>query len=244
MKKTLSVLIGVAFVNCASAQSTNDEHESPSLAGRTLCLSAEDANRLSVEHKRCTAEHFYVSASWGQASGDYSQGDVLRAANDIGFDVFDIDVDDTRSAWKATIGTNVTENVHVQLGYTDLGTVSAAFSTTTNEPSRFFDEASDIRPTSFDGWTVSGSYQFLRNEEWFVHAHVGLFFWDGTYDAFSVFDETVVFTDRKSSGTDVFYGVGGTWRAHEKWNVMVEWDRYDIDSEATDLLTIGLSYAL
>ncbi|MEC9127290.1 MAG: hypothetical protein VX840_10170, partial [Pseudomonadota bacterium] len=153
------VAMGALFAFPAMAQQTDGEQEVfPFLASKTQCLSEEDASRLSQDYEKCTARQFFVSASWGSASGDFKESDVLQEAAELGFDVFDIDIDDTRSAWKAVVGTNITENSFIQVGYTDLGDVSAAFSTTTNEPSRFFSETSRIRPTSVDGYTLSVAY--------------------------------------------------------------------------------------
>jgi hypothetical protein len=197
--------------------------------------------RLSQEHEKCVAKHFFVSASWGTASGDFKESDVQQEAANLGFDVFDINIDDTRGAWKAVIGTNLTENSFIQAGYTDLGDVSAAFSTTTNEPARFFSDTSEIRPTSVDGFTLSVAYQFLRKEDWFLHAHIGLFFWQGDYNSLDVFENEVL-PKVADDGTDLFYGVGANYRVQNNWAVTIEYERYDIDDNPTDLLSLGINY--
>ncbi|HAO16511.1 MAG TPA: porin family protein [Alteromonas macleodii] len=238
-----AVAMGAMFSFPAMAQQSNKERDaSPFLASKTQCLSEEDASKLSKEYEKCTAKQFFVSASWGSASGDFKERDVQQEAAELGFDVFDIDIDDTRSAWKAVVGTNITENSFIQVGYTDLGDVSAAFSTTTNEPSRFFSETSRIRPTSVDGYTLSVAYQFLRHEDWFLHAHVGLYFWQGNYDSLDVFEDTALLQDVDDEGTDLFYGIGANWRIHHDWVATVEYERYDIEDNSTDLISIGVNY--
>jgi len=234
------VIIGAMFSSPIMAQQ-EELDVFPVLAGKTQCLSKDDARRLSQEHEKCVAKHFFVSASWGTASGDFKESDVQQEAANLGFDVFDINIDDTRGAWKAVIGTNLTENSFIQAGYTDLGDVSAAFSTTTNEPARFFSDTSEIRPTSVDGFTLSVAYQFLRKEDWFLHAHIGLFFWQGDYNSLDVFENEVL-PKVADDGTDLFYGVGANYRVQNNWAVTIEYERYDIDDNPTDLLSLGINY--
>lgn len=235
------VIIGAMFSSPIMAQQ-EEQDVFPVLAGKTQCLSKDDARRLSQEHEKCVAKHFFVSASWGTASGDFKESDVQQEAANLGFDVFDINIDDTRGAWKAVIGTNLTENSFIQAGYTDLGDVSAAFSTTTNEPARFFSDTSEIRPTSVDGFTLSVAYQFLRKEDWFLHAHIGMFFWQGDYNSLDVFENEVLPKVADDDGTDLFYGVGANYRVQNNWAVTIEYERYDIDDNPTDLLSLGINY--
>ena len=237
------VALGAMFSLPVMAQQTNDEKGvSPFLASKTQCLSEDDASRFSQKYEKCTAKQFFLSGSWGSASGRFKESDVQQEAQELGFDVFDIDIDDTRSAWKAVLGTNITENSFIQVGYTNLGDVSAAFSTTTNVPSRFFSETSRIRPTSVDGYTLSAAYQFLRHEDWFLHAHVGLYFWEGDYDSLDVFEDEALLQNADDEGTDFFYGIGGNWRIHHDWVATVEYERYDLEDNTTDLFSIGLRY--
>ncbi|QGX63322.1 porin family protein [Alteromonas mediterranea] len=236
-------MLSTVFSSALMAQESSDERDLfPLLASKTQCLSDDDAARLMVEREKCTANQFFIGASWGSASGDFKESDVQQEAADLGFNVFDIDIDDTRSAWKAVVGTNISENTFIQLGYTDLGDVSAAFSTTTNEPSRFFGETSRIRPTSVDGYTLSVAYQFLRHENWYLHAHLGLYFWQGDYDSLDVFEDETLLQDLNDEGTDLYYGVGANWRISGEWTASIEYERYDIDNNPTDLISLGVNY--
>ena len=238
-----AVAMGAIFSFPAMAQQANDEQDVfPFLASKTHCLSEEDALKFSQEDEKCTAKQFFISGGWGSASGDFKESDVQREAAELGFEVFDIDIDDTRSAWKAVLGTNITENSFIQVGYTDLGDVSAAFSTTTNEPSRFFSQTSRIRPTSVEGYTLSAAYQFLRHEDWFLHAHLGLYFWQGDYDSLDVFEDEALLQDLDDEGMDLFYGIGANWRVNNDWVATIEYERYDLEDNTTDLVSIGVSY--
>ena len=63
-------VIGAMFSSSIMAQQ-EEQDAFPLLAGKTQCLSKDDAIRLSQEHEKCMAKHFFVSASWGSASGDF-----------------------------------------------------------------------------------------------------------------------------------------------------------------------------
>ena len=237
------VLTILALTAASTANAQNEAaDEWPVLASKTHCYSEDDAVRLSVSHDDCVLEQFYVSAHIGQASGDFDASNVSDAAAQLGYDVFDIVVDDIRTAWKIGVGTNLSENSFIELGYVDLGEVSAAFSTTTNVPEQFFDETTSIHPTSVDGFTVSGLYQFWRHEDWFLHARIGAYIWKGDYDSFSVFDNEELDNASDLAGIDIFYGVGGNWRLHSDVVLHVEWEQYHIDGETTELISAGLSY--
>jgi hypothetical protein len=238
----LAVLSGLFSLSAFAEQDVRDSFQQ--LAGKTRCLSEEDAVKQSLESESCTAKHFFIGASLGIAFGDFDKQAIQQEAEALGFEIFDLVIDDRRSAWKVAVGMNLTENSFIQAGYTNLGEVSAAFSTTTNEPVRFFEEASQIRPTSVDGYTLSTSYQFWRHESWYLHAHIGLLFWNGDYDSLDVFENEVLVQDLDDDGTDIFYGVGANWRVSKGWTISTELERYHIEGSQVDMITLGVMYAV
>jgi hypothetical protein len=122
-----------------------------------------------------------------------------------------------------------------------LGEVSAAFSTSTATPEVFFDITRSIYPLSVKGFTLSGVYQFWQHEEWYLHARLGLFTWNGDYDSLDVFDQRAL--DGSSiNGTDIYFGIGANYQLNEDIQVTLEWERYKIKNENSDLLIVGVSY--
>ena len=71
---------------------------------------------------------------------------------------------------------------------------------------------------------------------------MGLYFWQGNYDSLDVFEDTALLQDVDDEGTDLFYGIGANWRIHHDWVATVEYERYDIEDNSTDLISIAVNY--
>lgn len=231
----LGIALSLVYGQAAWGQASNTGKSGslvPKLASKSLCVVDDD----------CLFEHWYVQANLGYASGASSEGYVYSEAQKIGFDVYDIDVDDSRSAFKIGLGTSLSENLSVEFGYTDLGEVSTAFTTTTTEPEKFLDLARAIHPSSVEGFTASLNYQLWRHEDWFVNASAGLYLWESDFDSREVFSNTQLDSLDGEDGTDFYLGLGANYRLSQRFQVNLEWERYFLDSEDVDLLTLGVSY--
>ena len=69
-----------------------------------------------------------------------------------------------------------------------------------------------------------------------------MFFWQGDYNSLDVFENEVLPKVADDDGTDLFYGVGANYRVQNNWAVTIEYERYDIDDNPTDLLSLGINY--
>lgn len=235
IKAGLGLGLSLALGQAAWAQTANsvqDESQLPLLASKSLCVVDED----------CLFENWYVQASLGYASGASSEQNIYNEAQNIGFKVYDIDVDDSRSAFKLGVGTSLSEKFSLEFGYTDLGEVSTAFTTTTTEPEKFLDLARAIHPDSVEGFTASLNYQFWRHQDWFVNARAGLYVWESEYDSREVFSDTPLPALDGEDGIDLYIGLGANYRLSKRFQVNVEWERYYLESDDVDLITLGVSY--
>lgn len=221
----------------------HEEHASQ-LASKTKCeLLAEEYRKTEQDHEQdCLFEQWYLTASIGYASGDFSAADVTQSANAVGFDVFDIDIDDSRTAGKVAIGVSLTERISMELGWVDLGEVRAAFSTNTDDPDSFFALTNSIHPTSTEGMALSGVYQFLRHEQWYLQVRLGLYFWEGDFDSLDVFGARPVPNNSDREGTDLYFGAGANYQIDDSLQLLIEWEKYRLDIDDTDLLSIGVTY--
>jgi opacity protein-like surface antigen len=226
------VLGQTAWAQSVSSVQDNQASEIPQLASKSLCVVDED----------CLFENWYVQASLGYASGASSEQKVYNEAQKIGFEVYDIDVDDSRNAFKLGVGTSLSEHVSLEFGYTDLGEVSTAFTTTTTEPENFLDLARAIHPESVEGFTASINYQFWRHEDWFINLRGGLYMWESEYNSREVFSDTQLPSLDGDDGADLYAGVGAHYPLSKRFQINVEWERYFIESDDVDLLTVGVSY--
>ncbi|MBT0585632.1 outer membrane beta-barrel protein [Alteromonas oceanisediminis] len=229
-------LLGAAFALPAHAQQSESGY---GLAGKTACVAAQQTRSDS---SACFFEHWYVVLSVGYVTGGLSEGDIAQGAQDLGFNVFDIDVDDGRVGGKFAVGTALSENWMVEVGYTDLGEVSAAFSAETNNPDGFFDLTSALHPTSAQGFTASVLYQFLRQEDWYLHARAGAYFWNGDFDSLDVFADTSVNNFSDDSGTDLYVGLGANIVLDDDIQLVLEWERFMFENDDVDLFSFGVSY--
>ncbi|TMO83077.1 outer membrane beta-barrel protein [Pseudoalteromonas spongiae] len=220
----IGLMISLPFV--AGADEANER-----LASKSQCQLGND----------CMFAHWYLNGAVGYASGDYSASDLTAATAELGFDVYDIDVKDGRMAGKLNLGASLSERVSIELGYTYLGEVSAAFSTQTGSPDQFFALTQTIHPTSVNGVTLSGTYTFWQTEDWYLHARLGLFAWQGDYDALDVFGNRPLLGSPDKNGTDVYFALGGNYQLDTNIHLTLEWERYHVNSTSTDLVLLGLS---
>ena len=209
---------------------------------------ANQSDHKTAEHYRCISqqacqfEQWFVNASFGSAQGDITQQDVIDDAAALGFNVFDVEIDDTRSAYKIGAGLHLMEHWELEGGYLDLGDVSAAFSTTTTEPDDFFGQTNTIHPLSADGLYVSAKYKIIDNIDWQLSLKAGVFFWSGDYDSLNVFDNVAVTNLSDDNGSDLFLGVGAAYGLTKQLNLIADIERYKIGDEHTLLWSAGLRY--
>lgn len=192
---------------------------------------------------QCWVEHWYINGALGYAVGGTETRDIETWASERGFDVFDIDVDNKRVGYKLALGYAWSYRWRSELGFVSLGDVSAAFSTETTAPDDFFSSTADIHPTSLEGITASMRYTlFGKDEDYNVFARLGVLFWEGDYNSLDVFGDRLVTNDSSRSGTDVYLGLGASYRFDEDMEALIEWEAYPVDGETTHLLSVGLSY--
>lgn len=43
-------------------------------------------------------------------------------------------------------------------------------------------------------------------------------------------------------GTDIMFGFGGMWNFAPQFGLRAEWERFDIDSEDVDFLSVGVQF--
>ncbi|MBF7073394.1 porin family protein [Glaciecola sp. MH2013] len=198
-----------------------------------------------LESKRkgdCAFEYFYFTMSAGLNTGSKSAINVEQAARDIGFEAFDIEQDDSGTPFKLAIGASITDELSLELGYTKLNEADLAFSTTTNDPERFFDVARQVRPNKVKGWTLAAVYSFYTSESWYAYARLGGYNWEGDYRSFDVFGDRELEAEDSSDGVDIFYGIGASYKFSQRFELNLEYERYNVEDNKDYILWLGLSY--
>jgi hypothetical protein len=154
--------------------------------------------------------------------------------------------DDARGGWQLHFGYDYTPNWGVEVAYVDLGEVETTFKGTASDIDAFLSSSSDIHPNTAQGWQLSGIYRhpldYLPQLE--ATARLGVLSWSSEYSLHGVSASRTV----DESGTDLSYGLGLAlgldalaWMP-AGFVASLDWDRYDIDGEPLDMLSLGLSY--
>lgn len=231
-------LISLSFVLIPfwSAQASGQE------LNESITLKEELQFNRCLSQRYCFAEQWYFGGNVGQAYGNISQQDIVSDAASLGFDVFDVSIDDTRFAYKVYLGAQLNRYWSIEAGYTDLGKVNTAFSALTTQPDEFFQQTNVIHPHSADGATLTAKLRVFSGDDWDAGARLGVFFWSGEYTSFDVFGNTPINNLSDDNGTDIAFGVGASWFATEHLDVVIDYDYYKFADEDTSTLSLGAKY--
>jgi len=120
-----------------------------------------------------------------------------------------ISCDDTDTAWKIFGGYQFNANFGAELGYTDLGEVSATFAG--------FGSAT----FKSKGIELLGVGTYPINQQFSVFGKLGFFRWDLDFN-----DGTGLVGSASESGTDLTYGFGVKYNFTKNVALRVEWQRY------------------
>jgi OOP family OmpA-OmpF porin len=159
-----------------------------------------------------------------QQTGAYAGGSIGMTSVDVcdGVGAFGVtDCDDQDIGFKIFGGFRLNENFAAEVGYVDLGEVSLA-------------GPAGSGSIETDGFQFAGVGRLPINEQFDVFAKIGLYMWDlsASGPGGSADDD----------GTDIMFGFGGAWNFTEQLALRAEWERFDLDGDNVDLLSLGLQF--
>lgn len=85
-----------------------------------------------------------------------------------------------------------------------------------------------------DGLEVAAVGIWPINPKWNVFGKLGLYMWDASV--------STGFGSVSEDGTDLMFGFGGTWNFAERISLRAEWERFDLDGEDADFLSVGVQF--
>jgi OOP family OmpA-OmpF porin len=162
---------------------------------------------------------FYAGLSIGQSAAKDACDDLVGTG---------ISCDDKDTAWRILGGYQFNRNFAVELGYTDLGEVTASFGTLRET----------ISSTAFE---LVGVGMLPVAERFSVYGKLGI------YRA-STEDETNFGFSAKESNTDITFGFGARFDITKNIAVRGEWQKYsdvggpDIGESDVDVISIGVLF--
>ena len=139
-------------------------------------------------------------------------------------DEFGIDEDDT--GFKLLSGYDFNEFFAVEAAYVDLGELE--------EDSI---AGGPLAELEVDGFSLAAVGTYPITDIVSIHGKAGVYFWDA--DILGVIAPQ--FND--DSDNDIFFGAGISYRFYQRFAVVGEWERYEIDDFDVDLFSIGVSYS-
>ncbi|NRA56113.1 MAG: porin family protein [Gammaproteobacteria bacterium] len=185
--------------------------------------------------------NWYLTGVMGAVSGSRSAGNIRRDLENSGITATELSIDDNRTGWTLNIGYEVTENLAVEAGYIDMGDVSLTLNTMVTDVDLFINQVKNVHPNSADGVTLAGVYRYHINDKISLSGRLGLFRWDGDFDAIAIDSGEKLGSD-DSSGTDMFYGVGGGFKMTDKLTITIQWQHFKLEKESLRMLSIGARY--
>ena len=172
----------------------------------------------------CVAVMLFAVAGTAAAQGYIGLGAGLTTM-DLCDDLFAVGAtscDDEDTGLKLFGGYKFNPNFAVEGAWIDLGEVSAS-------------AGGGTVTAEVDGIQVAAVGMIPINPQFGVFGKVGLFLWDGTISATglgSVSDD----------GNDIMFGAGVNWNIGQKLGLRAEWERFDIDGDDIDFLSVGVQF--
>jgi OOP family OmpA-OmpF porin len=119
-------------------------------------------------------------------------------------------------------GYKFTPNFAVEGAWIDLGEISASGggATITGE---------------VDGLQLAAVGMFPINPQFGVFGKVGVYMWDATVSAPG-------FGSVSDDGSDIMFGAGVNWNFAQRFGLRAEWERFDIDGDDVDFLSVGVQF--
>jgi OOP family OmpA-OmpF porin len=132
-----------------------------------------------------------------------------------------VSCDDKDTGLKIFGGFKFNPNFGVEASWVDLGEVTAS-------------GPGGTATIEVDGFGVAAVGMIPINPQFGVFGKIGAYMWDANANApgFSASDD----------GTDIMFGAGVNWNFSSHFGLRAEWERFDIDGDDVDFLSIGAQY--
>ncbi len=168
---------------------------------------------------------FAAQPALAKDMGGYLGASVGLTSYDLCDDLFAVGAtscDDDDMGLKIFGGYKFNPNVSIEGGFVDFGelTASGPGGTATGDADALF---------------VAGIGAIPIGSSASVFGKLGLFFWDASVSATG----SPTLSD---DGNDIFLGVGMSFDLTSQFAIRGEWERYDLDGDDVDMLSVGVQY--
>ena len=156
--------------------------------------------------------------------GPYVGASVGSASLSEDFDGLDVDTDST--AFRLLAGWRFNDYFSVEVGYHRFG----RFEQTLSVGGQNLDVS-----LKADGFTLGGTGTLPIGERFAVFGRAGSFFWDGDAEINNV-------TQARPEDTNLYLGIGAQFSISERFAVLADVTRYELDDTESEVASIGLTF--
>jgi OOP family OmpA-OmpF porin len=130
--------------------------------------------------------------------------------------------DDKDSGFKVYAGMGISPNLAVEVGWVDLGKATAT-------------GPGGSASVKADGIQAAALGILPINPRFRVFGKAGVYAWDASASGpgGSLSDD----------GIDIMFGVGLAWNMAPRLDLRAEWERFDVDGDDVDMLSVGVQYS-
>lgn len=174
---------------------------------------------------------WYLGGAMGWAITDIDAADVESRMADAGIAGTSTVDDENRFAWKLLAGYHW-RYFGIEGGYVNLGDIAAGFDGT---GPLALNDLQGVPPASGDGYELAlvGRYPFSDKLAGFLRG--GMMRWQTEYALSGIGSKTF-------TGTDPTFGIGLEWMAKRRWMTRLAVDRYTIEEDDSNLVSVALAY--
>ena len=156
-------------------------------------------------------------------SGFYLGGSIGSSSLTDDFDGFDVDTDSI--SFRLTAGWQFNDFFSLEGGYHNFGKFEQSFDVAGNPV--------DVRLKA-DGFTLGATGSYPLGEKFALLGRAGAFFWDGDADINNV-------SQAQPEDTNLYYGGGAKYAISDRFSLLGDWTRYELEDTESDVISLGFT---
>jgi OOP family OmpA-OmpF porin len=157
-------------------------------------------------------------------SGFYLGGSIGSSSLSDDFDGFDVDADSI--SFRLTAGWQFNDFFSLEGGYHNFGEFEQSFDVA--------GEPVDVRLKA-DGFTLGATGSYPLGQKFALFGRAGAFFWDGDADINNV-------SQARPEDTNLYYGGGAKFAISDRFSLLGDWTRYELEDTESDVISLGFMF--
>ncbi len=198
-----------------------------------------------------------MTAMATETGGTYVTAGMMKISSDA-FDVLagsGVTIDDSDAAPTFSVGYQVDKNLSLEAGVIGAADISASLSGgesgTLNGKSYSVSGVLTVKSETDTSYTLGMKYASSVDENFDLYGKAGILFWDLdgvvsaagtlTYDG-STYTGSGTATFYQNDGSDVYYGVGGSYKIDKVTSINADYLKMEVDGADVDGLSLAVAF--